>query len=136
MPLTTVTSPPKLFALFSVISLAAPAVRLVAPVMLKLPLSLIAPPAVSAKLPVVLTPVRSIAFSSVIKIPPVPAVALSEVTAVPRRVPKVPTLPPAVVAASASPFAISPFTNEASASRMLPLARNVRSPVKSAYWRV
>ncbi len=46
LPETTVTAPPKLLALFRVMSLAAPAVSVVVVPMVRLPLSVIAPPAV------------------------------------------------------------------------------------------
>ena len=51
LPLTTLTVSPKLLAASSVMSLAEPAVRLVVPVTLRAPLSVIAPSAVTVRLP-------------------------------------------------------------------------------------
>ena len=59
--LTIVTSPPKLFALSSVMSLAAPAVRLVVPVIANAPLSVIAPVAVTTRSPLMVDAPKPIA---------------------------------------------------------------------------
>ncbi len=64
LPETTDTAPTKLFALSSVMLLAAPAVRLVVPVTLRAPLSVIVPTAVTLRLPLMVEAPRTIAFVS------------------------------------------------------------------------
>ena len=55
------TAPPKLLAVFSVMSLAEPAVRVVVPLTIRQPLSVIEPFAVTARLPLTVEAARSMA---------------------------------------------------------------------------
>ena len=64
LPLTTLTVPPKLLSLSSVMSLAAPALRLVVPETFTAPLSVIVPLAVTTRLPLIVEAPRSMAFVS------------------------------------------------------------------------
>ena len=61
LPLTTLTAPTKSLALLSVMSLAEPAVRVVVPVTVRAPLSVMAPPAAIVALPPTVRPVRLMA---------------------------------------------------------------------------
>ena len=64
LPATTLTVPPKTLASSRVMSLAEPALRLVVPVTLRTPLSVIKPLAVTARLPLIAEAPRSMAFAS------------------------------------------------------------------------
>ena len=91
LPLTTLTAPTKLLASSSVMSLAAPAPRLVVPAIERLPLSVIVPLAVTARLPLIVEAPRSMELvsTSVTFLPlttltePVKSLALSSVMSLP-----------------------------------------------------